>query len=224
LGILLACLGAVMAGCSTPNKFRVDSLARSDAAPLAGTYRILGAPNARGEPPPYFEEVANHLRAVLNARGMVEAWGTNRPDVEIVVDYGVGPPRQITRETMDMLYGMGSMAPVYGRTTKDVRPSSVYLPTQTSNSRRFETKTYFETHLTVVGRQPESQRRDAEMREVWRVEVTTTDRDAAVDKLVPLMVAAANQYLGTNSAGREEIKVTAASVLAPEPGLAAGER
>lgn len=225
LKIVLIVAAGVVGGCSTPNRFRVDALARPDAAPLLGTYRIVGAEDDRGQTPPYFEEIAGQLRAALNVRGLVEVWGTARPDVEIVVDYGVGPPRQITRESMDMLYGMGTMETVYapgagGR----VSPRSIYIPTQNIESRRMKTETYFESHLTIVGRQPESPRRDAEMREVWRVEVTTSDKDADVNELIPLMVTAAERYLATNSAGRQEVTVTRANVLAPEPGAPAGEQ
>lgn len=223
--ILIVGLAGAVAGCSTPSRFRVDALARPGVEPLGGTYRIVGDLGNRGQSPPYFEEIAGQLRAELSARGLVEVPGTAQPDVEIVVDYGVGPPRRMSRESTEMIYGMGTMRTVYASTgSRGVGSGSVYIPTETTAAKRIETSTYFESHLSIVGRQPASSRRNAEMREVWRVEVTTSDQEADVEKLIPLMVTAAARYLGDNSGGRQEVSISSESVLAPEPGAVASDR
>ena len=211
--LLLTVLGA----CVTMTRYHVEvsSLARTQSPPQATTFLILPGLKDVAIADLQFQEYSSYVAKVLTRKGMREAPKGEVPDVAVFLAYGIGEPQQNT-----LTYSV----PVFGQT--GVQSSSTYGTIRSSGSTSTYTgSTYYTPRYGVVGSSTNTRNYTTYFRyalldaydarafvdrketvQIWKTIVTSTGSSGDLRRLMPVMIVAADQFIGTNTG--EQRKVT----------------
>jgi hypothetical protein len=197
---LCASLLFLGAGCANVYDVKVDALQNTDAV-RGHAYRIVPGDPARAEADPAYEKAVGLVRNALSGHGMYEAPEPDEAEVEVTVDYGVGPARVVVQEEDPLFSEFGR--PIVGRShVRSIRSGIL----ETGDPRVFVDEVY-EKRLTIVARETSSDE-NQRPKELWRVEVRVEDKRDTVAEVLPVLVGAAVDHIDTDSQTQQRKRVS----------------
>lgn len=189
----------LVAGCHA-YKVQVDSLAR-EGAEAAISYRIENKTPGGEVSTPSPEEAAAYLRTALSGRGFYEAPTSVKPDVVVVIDYGISP-RQERRFVSE---------PVYSEETRRVvehgNGDFESVPPPIKYVQKTIVVITYEKYLRLTAGEDATAAADRPAKGIWRVDVTSVGQSDDLAKYLPVLMAASIDYIGRDSHGVKKIKL-----------------
>lgn len=214
---VFAALVAGLSGCAhSVHHVKVDAIQNPDVQ--AGyAYRIVDKTVARGGLDACHDEAISAVKAALEARGMYEAPDPARAEVEVLVDYGVGPRRLKIQN-----YERG-MVPTLARAPLAILPlrqpnGAISLAAVSADQLDMDGTLHgvpvlrgshvFEKFLLISARETEHAtgptRKPAE---AWQVQVTVEDATDTLDGYLLVLAGAAAEYLGASTDERQHVRL-----------------
>jgi len=199
----LAAAVLLLAGCGQTYEVKVDAI-RDPEARVGYGYRIEPLDPNKGTDDINYARAEQYVKAALSARGMYEAPDPEDAEVVVAIDYGTGLPRTEYREVdrsleaeqaakLGMIMGGPSAYPG--------RPVAIV-----SGSRSIEAERVVDKYLTIVAREARpAEGEDKPGRELWRVNVVVEDDEEGMAEVLPVLVGAATDYLGTDTTEAQEV-------------------
>lgn len=200
LGIATSAL--LLAGCAQVYDVKVDALQNPEVQP-GNSFRIVVKEQGDAGSERSQERAVTLVRNALSGHGMYEAENPDDAEVIVEVDYDVGPQRTVV-ESEDPMLGLDTPA------TARVRgPYGTPMITERYPSTVI-TRQVYEKKLTIVARESRRAADGTERapRELWRVEVKVDDEKDKVDDVLPVLVGAAVDHIGTDSATQQTKRIT----------------
>ncbi|MEY2881746.1 MAG: hypothetical protein RLZZ15_4126 [Verrucomicrobiota bacterium] len=217
VGVLLAVVFALFAGCSTTHSVKVNAVATPKAEELI-SYEIHNRNPAVADDSLRFREAAERVRTALSGKGLFEAPPGVKPDLTLEVDYGVGPPQAKTETISEPVYRTipGRVVtervqvgtdrngnPVYQTVTVQEPPT-----TEFAGYREYQVQfVIYEKYLKLSARKnaPDADGRAAA--EGWSLDVITEGESRDIRKALPILAAASIDYIGKDSQGEKVIRL-----------------
>ena len=188
-------------GCQTTHEFKVDAIRNPDVDIGHGkSYRITTTDLKIDVEDPQFREVAEYVKTVLSGKGYYQAIDMESADLVIDISYGAGNTYveyDVRISGPDpMRGGVLSTQNPYGRNVRIVSPQEDYVP-----------KTIFDKYLKITARENQPEGEDEREIQAWNVTVRNQDENPDLDKYLPLMAAAAINYIGEETESQEKVTV-----------------
>lgn len=206
---LAACLvaAASLGGCARVYDVRVNAMQNPE---IEGghSYRLVTKEQGGGGASEITRERAESMvQNALAGHGMYQAEKPDDAEVTVEVACEVGPKRFVL-ESVDAM-GMTVAEPVLigdSRVIRDARG----MPIGVVQRSGVELKEVYEKKLTIVAREGPATRDEKERppRELWRVEVKVDDEEDSVDDVLPVLVGAAVDHIGTDSTSQQTKRVS----------------
>ncbi|MGJ3242291.1 MAG: hypothetical protein ACFE0O_04940 [Opitutales bacterium] len=217
-GLLLMGAGLLLSGCET-NTYTLDVEAKSEPTALADrkSYKIVTRNRENDESSLRYKETEEQIRTALSGRGLYEAPSEEEADMLVELDYGIGPAKQILVEYEEPVYST-----IPGRTryvTQTVydskgRPIRIQVPVQEPPRRvfmgtepRVKPMTVYDKYLSLSGVALSEESGDRRQGKVWTVKVSNQDESDDLREYLPVMAAAAIDYIGTSTDEKEKVKM-----------------
>ena len=206
--LLLAFLS--QAGCATnSHTFKVNAI-KNPEVEEGRSYRIISSQkNNVDKEDPQFQEVAAYVKTALSGKGYYEAPNPEDADLVINIAYGTAPPN-VEFKTVRNPNAPGSIHnPIGSRGRASRRYPTVPYGTRPQDVVRTQTEvipvTIYEKYLqiTAIDNREKVDLEDAPR--AWQVTVKNRDESDDLDKYLPLMAAAAIEYVGTSTESQEII-------------------
>lgn len=212
-------LGLFTTGCKTTKTYTVNIESRSTPEKMIGkqSYRIVTRNRENDESSLRYKEAEEQIRTALSGIGLYEAPNPEEADMVVEIDYGVGPPKEIMKEYEEPIY-----ITVPGRMETQIRvvkgpngqpvaisvpvyrpPETVYAGSQT----RYRPSTVYDKYLTISGLGLDREQGDERRDPLWTVNVTNQNESDDLREHIPVMVAAALDYIGTNTEQEQKVKI-----------------
>ena len=220
VGILLVLvLGLATSGCKTTKTYTVNIESKSTPQKMTGkqSYRIVTRNRENDESSLRYKEAEEQIRTALSGIGLYEAPNPEGADMVVEIDYGVSPPKEIMKEYEEPIY-----ITVQGRMEQQIRvvkgpkgqpvaisvpvyrpPETVYAGSQT----RYRPSTVYDKYLTISGVGLDREQGDERRDPLWTVNVTNQNESDDLREHIPVMVAAALDYIGTNTEEEKKVKI-----------------
>lgn len=212
---LLAGVAALLSGCSTSYRFKVDAVKNQNVEDTAQSYIIVNANPEMAEDDLRFQEAAEYVRTALSSKGMYEAPPGTEPDLTVEVDFGMEEPRTKYITVSEPVYAMVGggtrtiMVPVRDPSGKIIYVPQVVYDPPTKELIGFQDRvvasTVFEKYLRVSAREAQASEGDRPPQEAWSVYVSNEDESDDLRKYIPLMVSASMDSINQNSSNQQEI-------------------
>lgn len=209
----------VLAGCAAP--FFADVNSYRDNTDHPGTrYVIVSAIKDVGEGDLQFREAAGYLERALASKGYIRVEEPAGADLAVCMLYGIGDPTE-------QYYSFSS--PVWGQTGGGTSSFTAHTVGTFGSSRTTGTVTQQPTYGVVgyqsaVGSYTSFTRflsvtaidlrvfaDKKEIKEVWKTEVTSTGSSGDLRRVLPILVAASQPYLATNTRKSVPVRLTEGS-------------
>ena len=183
----------------------VDSIGNS--SPDKKTYLLLSGNNDVKADDLQFKEYAAYVHRALIEQGFVLAESPEKANVGIFLSYGIGEPREHQYSYNTSKYGQTgvSSSNTTGRVSSggSFSGTTTYTPTYgvTGSETHVETyTTYFRYMiLDAVDMEKEVQ--------LWKTTVTSSGSSGDLRLVLPILVAASTQYIGTNTGKEVKVKL-----------------
>lgn len=178
-------------------------------SPMTAKYRVtvdaITAPNVSVAPTTYtikalgthtdsltFQQQAGHLTQMLNAKGYTMATYPSMAQQVIYFDYGIEKVKEETQTYSEpnVTFGMSWGFPYgyyYGR---HYHPYNNFWYGGHTTYRR--TYAYYNRYITLLSKEQTG-------KELWRVDVSSIGESKNLKKIVPMLLEAAEEYIGTNT-------------------------
>ncbi len=206
LGIALLSLCLFTCASSTRFAIEVSGLASREIA--TKSYIILpGADDLRANDL-QFMEVARYVRGALARRGFVETSEANAADIAVFLTYGIGDPKTRHYTRIVPVYGeIGGGTSTVSLSTYGADGVTTTHGTVTTSSTRGQigtnvstdvVTTYFR-YLVLDAWDLNQFRKSHETVPVWKTVLTSTGSSGDLRRVLPVMVAAGEPYVGTNT-------------------------
>jgi hypothetical protein len=193
----------------------VSTLTDPDSSPRE-TFVILPSAQASDTNDLQFREVRNYLKRALISRGLVPTDGRATPQLAIFVAYGIGEPRTQTYSYSFPVWGRlpGSTTNVTATTTGNsgsstttgtatTQPTSGIVGNASGTSSVTTYTRYMLIQAVDIGLYQQTQ----VFREAWRTNIISTGTSGDLRVILPVLVAAAVPYLGTQTTHAIEVKL-----------------
>lgn len=191
-------------------------LITTGCSPMTAKYKVtvdaITAPNATVSPSSYaikvlgkntdandlrFQQHANTLAQLLNSKGYTQVSANHLADQNIYFDYGIEKIKEETHSYTEpnVTFGMSWGFP-YGYYGRRYHPyNNFWYGGHTTYRQRY---TYYNRYITLLAK-------DSLNKELWRVDVSSIGESKNLRKIVPMLLEAAEEYIGTNT--KEPIKM-----------------
>ena len=214
LGILSI---ALLSGCATSYKFKVDAINNPDAD-QGVSYRIANMDPEGSRSDLRTQEAEEWVKTALSGKGLYEAESMEAADMIIELEYGMEEPRTKMSTVSTPIYAEvpGSVqyvrVPVTGKDGKvSYRTVAVRGPSTQKYLGEQESvvvQTVYEKYMRITARQnPKDDESDAAGAQVWSVYVTNEDERDDLRKYLPVMASAAIDFIGENSETQQDVKL-----------------
>ena len=203
--VLLACL--VLMGCAPKYSVSVNSF----AAPTATAYRtyfILPADERVAPSDLEFNEFAWYVHRVLMQRGLQPARTIEEAQVAVLLDYGVGEPKEHTVVRSLPVWGQTGIASatttgsisVYGNQAQ-LHAQTNYTPQYgvTGYTTKVENYTTYAKFATLRAVDVAAFRATRNLTEIWKTQIVSGGTSADLRQVFPVMVAAAADLVVTST-------------------------
>lgn len=202
------------AGCATSYNVDVDAMSNPQALQTGYSFRIETLDPSKSINDARFPEVASLVRTALSGRGMYEAPAGETAEVIIDIDYGVGPMQtRLVRSHVDH-FGSQQIDPITGmpRGHRDPRTGAVIgvpTPSMGTNNYGYREEMVAEKYLTIIARDARVDASgNANRVELWRVHVTVEDDGDDISEYLPVLAAAATDYIGSDTQEKQRLRVS----------------
>jgi len=175
----------VLSGCATTYKVKVDALKSSNVEEPYESFHIVSADPEIDRKVPQFETVSNYLKAALSGKGMYEAPDGEKADLIIEVSFGIGDPEIEFEEVSVPADGYPGM---YVLT--EVVPITIYGK-----------------FLRISARDNKEIDQLESLEEVWHLYISARDQSSDLEKYLPLLVAAGQDFMGQETKGQVRVKI-----------------
>lgn len=210
---------AGLAGCNMSKSYEVEVASKSIPEKMVGlqSYRIATRNRENDESSLRYKEAEEQVRTALSGIGLYEDPNPEEADMVVEIDYGISPPKEILVEYQEPVY-----VSVPGRVryvTQQVRnsdgklitvrvpiyepPKQVFAGTQT----RVKPVTVYDKYLTITGVAIDRERGDERRDPAWTVNVSNQSESDDLREYIPVMAAAALDYIGTNTEKEQKVKI-----------------
>lgn len=214
---LLAALVAGLSGCAHQvYNVKVDAIQNPEIS-LGYSYRIVtrGATSALADPQQ--AEAVALVKTALAGRGMYEAIDPAKAEVEVFVDFGVGPQR------LKIVPSEPGWEPTLARAPLAIVPlrkpdGSVGYAAVPAEQLDMDGTLQglpvlrgahvFEKYLTITAREtPAAIVGARKPAEAWQVQVSVEDMKDSLAGYLPVLAGAAAEYLGTSTGGSQRLRL-----------------
>jgi Domain of unknown function (DUF4136) len=210
LALATGVVAAGLAGCSSYD-VHVNGFAQNGAE-FGKTYTIISGINGTTEGDLQFQEAAAYLQTALTQRGYTRPADPNAAALGMLLGYGIGPPQtRVTSYPSPIWGGAGGYSTVttQGKGGKS-STTVVYGPALGIVGYNSNVSSYsvYTKSLTVAAVDLRAYRNAKQIKEFWKTEVYTTTNTQDIRRTIPILIAAAAPYFGTNTG--KEVDVTLA--------------
>ncbi|MBU1668971.1 hypothetical protein KKC13_11180 [bacterium] len=190
----------------------VALLLTTGCSPMTAKYRVtvdaITAPNVSVAPTTYtlkalgtntdansltFQQQSGHLTQMLNTKGYTMATHPSIAQQVIYFDYGIEKIKETSRtySQPDVTFGFSWGYPYgyYGRHYHPFYHDFWYG----GHTMYRQTYTYHNRYITLLAKEQTG-------KELWRVDVSSIGESKNLKKIVPMLLEAAEKYIGTNTA------------------------
>ena len=181
-------------GCASTYTFKVDAINNPEVEGLY-SYKIVSTNPEVSEEDLEFKEAAEYIKTALSAKGMYEAPDVEHADMIIDLSYGVGEP-QVEFKTY--------YQPVNGEW---IHRGKLFRVELVGMEERVVPITVYEKHIRLTSLDNTQSDESEGPVQAWSIYVKNKDQSDDLRKYLPLMAAAAIEYLGENTDSQQEIKV-----------------
>ncbi len=207
---------ALLAGCGSTYRFKVDAVKNPEVVEEKHSYRIASGNPEMDSEDLRFKEAEGYVKTALSSKGMYEAPPGTQADMVVEVDFGMEEPRTETREFEEPVYAEFRGPPqVMTVPVKDPKTGAVRMVRMIVDGpirreligfqKRVVTVTVYEKYIRITAREAQSSDGDRPPREIWSVYVKNEDENDDLRKYVPLMVSAAMDSMDENSSSAKEV-------------------
>jgi len=208
---------ALLSGCATSYKFKVDAI-NNPEADHGVSYRIVNQNPEGGETDLRSQEAADWVKTALSGKGLYEAESLEAADMIIELDYGMEEPRTKMSSISTPVYaevGGGIRYIQVPVTDKDGKVRYTTIAVREPSSRQYVgeqesviVETVYEKYMRITARQnPKDDESDVDGAQVWSVYVTNEDERNDLRKYLPVMASAAIDFIGEDSETQQEVKL-----------------
>jgi len=163
-----------------------------------------------------FKEYASYVDRALASRGFIKASVIDEADTVILLSYGISDAKQIT---------LNSTAPVWGQTgvSSSTTTGSInlykghgtysentkYQPSYgiTGYSNRSTSLIYYSKYLLIDAYDYVTTKKEQKPVQLWKTTVTSNGTAADLRRVLPLLVVASQNYLGSNSGQIVQLRI-----------------
>ena len=215
--VLILPFTLLVGGCANSYQVKVDSLAKPKAEESI-SYKIVNKNPEIPDDSLRYKEAAGFVRTALSGKGLYEATETEKADLVVALDYGVGPP-QSRRETMSepvylTLPGRSRTERVQVGTDRNGNPVFQTVTIQDPPTTEFAgyreyvvTVTVYEKFLRLNATENKPAAEGRPPSEIWTVDVTSEGESRDIRKALPILAAASIDYVGKDSKGQKTIRI-----------------
>lgn len=214
---LFAALVVGLSGCAHQvHNVKVDAIQNPEVV-IGYSYRIVERDAARAELDERHDEAVSVVKAALDARGMYEARDPGTAEVEVIIDYGIGPRRLKVHnyhEGMEPTVARAPLAIVHVQ-QRDGRIGYAAFPAEKLDV----DGTYrglpvmrgahvFEKYLLIQAREtPAAVGPLRKPQEAWQVQARVEDMSESLDGYLPVLAGAAANYLGSSTEKQQRLRL-----------------
>ncbi|MBC2605705.1 hypothetical protein [Pelagicoccus albus] len=216
--LLLVVISMFIQACNSTYEMQVDAInSQQSQIPDADSYVLVPGDPETDTSTPEYKESEEWVRTALSAKGMYEALDPQDADLVVEVSYGMEAPRQELKEIKTPIYksvetpGTHVMSrPAPGSISE---PKLVYVRGAKMDEvvgYTIETKSVIvvEKYLVLSAKlNSQGEQADGETEEVWNVVVTNSDDSTNLQEYLPVMVAAAVDYIGEDSTTTQTVEI-----------------
>jgi hypothetical protein len=215
---------AVLVGCvSAHYRISVNSLAARTSSP-ASLYAILPWTTNVGPDELQFREYADCLERAMSSLGYKRVNSLGDAELAVSLGYGIGEPKEYTYTYNSPLYGQTGVSSstrsgtvsanayrlgnsVYG--SANYSETTAYTPSfgVIGYSKETANFTLYAKYLDIHADDLRSVGADGKVSPVWQTSVATAGSSSDLRKAVPVMIAGAMPYFGTNTGGTITLQV-----------------
>ncbi len=206
----------LMGGCASTYTFKVDAINNPEVEDLY-SYKIVSTDPEISEDDLEFQEAAEYIKTALSAKGMYEAPDAEHADMIIDLSYGVGEPQIDFKTYSQPVYattggGYSTVVTPVVDSKGNVRyvTSTVYHPPRVEMvgmEEKVVPITVYEKFIRLTSRDNTQVDESEGPVQAWSIYVKNKDESDDLRKYLPLMAAAAIEYVGENTETQQEIKV-----------------
>ena len=203
-------------GCASTYTFKVDAINNPEVEELY-SYKIVSTNPEVSEEDLEFKEAAEYIKTALSAKGMYEAPDVEHADMIIDLSYGVGEPQVEFKTYSQPVYattggGYSTVVTPVVDSKGNVRyvTSTVYHPPRVElvgMEEKVLPITVYEKYIRLTSRDNTQTGENEAPVQAWSIYVKNKDESDDLRKYLPLMAAAAIEYVGENTETQQEIKV-----------------
>ena len=183
-------------GCTVTPKYRVtiDAITANNVAIAPSTYVIKALDDKKSSEELLFQQHASTLARILEQKGYLAVQQGQASKQTIYFDYGLEKVNEETEtySEPDISFHMGYGYGYGGYYSPFYNP---YYGTGFGGgySTYSKTHTYYNRYITLLAK-------DQLNKELWRVDVSSVGESKNLKKIIPILIKAAEPYLGINTA------------------------
>lgn len=204
VGAIIAAAGC-FAGCAQVYDVKVDAM-KNPEVQSGYSYRLITKEKGGADATLAEQRAEKLVRKALAGHGMYEAENPEDAEVVVEIDYDVGSQRIVAEA--DPFAGSPTMGPSVTYNSRDRFGRRVQVTEPISTGPRL--RQIYEKRLTIVAREARSSDDGKERppREIWRVEVRVEDEKDSVEEILPVLVGAAVDHIGTDNMARQTKRIS----------------
>lgn len=208
---------ALLGACQTTHKIEVDALSRPEMAGNT-SYRLVVTNPEIDQGSLRHREAVGYIKKALAAKGLYEAPDPATADMAVTIDYGMGPPKSRIEEVSHAEFKLqpgavytavirvGTTAagqPIYQNVVVQDPSRYVYV----GDSVQQVSVVTYEKHLSLSARENKANADSGPPQEVWTVDLHSEGSSHDLRKTLPVLAAAAIDYIGKETNGAQTIKL-----------------
>jgi hypothetical protein len=204
--------GLLLAGCQTATynyDLEIDSVAAVGQR-WGPTYEVRPLPGSPADTDPFFGGVATIIGEELEGKGLIPVVPGKEPDLIVLVDYGIRPPKIEYRVvTVPTAMGMGVVGidPVTGA---PIRSRPMGAATGGGGfTEEVQPVTIFEKYMILSAVEGKIDPERGSRKELANVEVVSGDQRPELEPYLPVLAMATGRQLGAPTSEVEEVTVRA---------------
>lgn len=213
--VSLACI--LLGACQTTHRIEVDALSRPELAANT-SYKLVVTNPEIDTGSLRHREAVGYIKKALAAKGLYEAPDPAKADMAVTVDYGMSPPKSRIEEISHAEYKLmpGALRTVVVRVGTTAAGQPIYQTVVVQDPAQYVyagdriqqiSVVTYEKHLSLSARENQPDLDGGPPKEVWSVDLRSEGSSHDLRKSVPVLAAAAIDYIGKETNGAQTIKL-----------------
>ncbi len=210
--LLIGAASLFLSACETTSynyDLEVDSVAAVGQR-WGPTFEVKALPGSPADTDVMFVGVADIIRDEISAKGLIPIAPGGEPDLILLVDYGMRPPKTELR-SVQVPTTMGSVDPLTGLPVSRGSRRSIMGGTPGMGSFTEEIRPFVvvEKYMIVSAVDGNMDRTKGSRRELANVEVVCDDGREELEPYLPVLAMACGRQIGTPTTEVEEVRIRA---------------